>query len=80
MATAEGGDLLLKVLDEVRGMKTGFQARFDAIDARLEELNRRVDNTNDTLTLIGGVLQRAVSTAKERFDDHERRIRTLEEP
>lgn len=53
--------------------------RFDEVDRRLEEVHRRIDNTNDTLTLIGGVLHRAVETVKVRLEGQERRIRSLED-
>lgn len=85
MATVEGGDLLVKIWTSVQRLEQRLERveqRLERLEQRVEagfaEVRRRIDNTNDTLTLLGGVLHRTIETVSGRVDDFDRRLGVLE--
>ena len=59
-----GADLLAKIFDIV----SRHEHRFDQLDASIERLDRRIDRSNDTLTIIGSVVHKAVDVARCRVE------------
>lgn len=74
MADQTGPDVILQVLDEVRGLG----GRMDRLDSRMDRMEARMADISDTLMLVAATVQRLTSTVKGRIDDHEARIQVLE--
>jgi chaperonin cofactor prefoldin len=55
-----------------------FDSRMDSLDSRMDSLDDRMDNMSGTLMLLGNVIHKAIETLKPRFEDHDRRIQSLE--
>jgi hypothetical protein len=72
MADKTGHDILLQLLDGQKELQVTLGQLAKRMETRMDALEKRQDNTNGTITLIGRVLNELTVVVKERLERLER--------